>query len=169
MSKKIVDENGNTYVQKKPIYKRVLFWIVAIVIIVMFGSMATKNISSKTISSSPSKSSSKSSSSSKPKVSAEFSAALAKAKTYSDTMSMSKQGIYDQLTSEAGEKFPADAAQYAIDNVKADYNKNALNKAKTYQEKMSMSVDSIHDQLVSAAGEKFTTAQADYAIANLNK
>ena len=32
-------------------------------------------------------------------------AALNKAKIYSDTMHMSKQGIYNQLTSDAGEKF----------------------------------------------------------------
>ena len=49
-------------------------------------------------------------------------------------MHMSKQGIYDQLTSEYGEKFPADAAQYAIDNVEADWNANALEKAKLYQD-----------------------------------
>lgn len=30
---------------------------------------------------------------------------------------MSKKGIYDQLTSEYGEAFPADAAQYAVDNL----------------------------------------------------
>jgi hypothetical protein len=30
---------------------------------------------------------------------------------------MSKQRIYDQLTSEYGEKFNAEAAQYAIDNL----------------------------------------------------
>ena len=44
--------------------------------------------------------------------------ALETAKTYSDTMSMSKAGLYDQLTSEYGEKFTAEEAQYAIDNLK---------------------------------------------------
>ena len=39
MAKKIVDENGNTYVQKKPFYKRVWFWILAVIVIaVIFGS-----------------------------------------------------------------------------------------------------------------------------------
>ena len=32
-------------------------------------------------------------------------------------MHMSKQKIYDQLTSEYGEKFTAEEAQYAIDNL----------------------------------------------------
>ena len=67
-------------------------------------------------------------------VSAEYRNELAKAQQYSDMMHMSKQGIYDQLTSEYGEKFPADAAQYAIDNVEADWNANALEKAKLYQD-----------------------------------
>ena len=47
-------------------------------------------------------------------------------------MHMSKAGIYDQLTSEYGEQFSAEAAQYAIDNVTADWNANALEKAKSY-------------------------------------
>ena len=72
-------------------------------------------------------------------VSAEYRNALAKAQQYSDMMHMSKQGIYDQLTSENGEKFPADAAQYAIDNVEADWNANALEKAKLYRDQGSMS------------------------------
>lgn len=35
MAKKIKDENGNTYVQKKPFYKRVWFWILAIIAIII--------------------------------------------------------------------------------------------------------------------------------------
>ena len=49
------------------------------------------------------------------KVPTEYRNALKKAETYSEMMHMSKKGIYDQLTSEYGEKFDADAAQYAID------------------------------------------------------
>lgn len=94
---------------------------------------------------------------------------MTKAELYSDTLSMSKAGIYDQLTAEYGEQFSEEAAQYAVDNVKADWNANALEKAKTYQESMSMSPAAIHDQLTSEFGEKFTVAEADYAIENLDK
>ena len=80
---------------------------------------------------------------------------------------MSKKGIYNQLTSEYGEKFPADAAQYAIDNLKADYKLNALETAKTYQKSMSMSKQGIYDQLISEYGEKFTEEEAKYAIEHL--
>lgn len=104
-----------------------------------------------------------------PEVSAEYTSALNKATLYATTMSMSKKGVYDQLVSPAGEKFSAAAAQYAVDNVKADWNANALAKAKTYQSQMSMSPSAIHDQLTSDAGEKFTQAEADYAIQHLNK
>lgn len=102
-----------------------------------------------------------------PSVPAEYKSALSKAGSYSSIQHMSKRGIYDQLTSEYGEKFTAPAAQYAIDNLKADYNANALAKAKSYQSQQSMSPAAIHDQLTSDYGEKFTTAEADYAIANL--
>lgn len=128
-------------------------------------SATTTNVSSS--SNQDSSSSSSTSTASASGVSAEYKNALAKAQTYSDTMHMSKQGIYDQLTSEYGEKFPADAAQYAIDNIKADWNANALAKAKMYQDQMNMSASAIHDQLTSEYGEQFTADEADYAIANL--
>ena len=97
----------------------------------------------------------------------EYRNALEKAKSYSDMMHMSKQGIYDQLTSEYGEQFPADAAQYAIDNLDADYKANALAQAKSYQNTMNMSKNAIYDQLTSEYGGKFTAEEAQYAIDNL--
>ena len=98
---------------------------------------------------------------------AEYRSALRKAESYSKNMHMSKAGIYDQLVSEYGEKFSPEAAQYAIDNVQANWNENALYKARSYQEMMAMAPEAIRDQLVSEYGEKFTEEEADYAIANL--
>ena len=43
--------------------------------------------------------------------------ALAKAKSYQSSMSMSKSAIYKQLTSDYGEGFTAEEAQYAIDHL----------------------------------------------------
>lgn len=96
-------------------------------------------------------------------------AALKKAETYYSEMHMSKDSIYDQLTSEYGEKFEDAAAKYAVDKLDAtaDWNDAALKKAKTYQEEMSMSKSAIYDQLTSEYGEKFTAEQAQYAIDNL--
>ena len=101
------------------------------------------------------------------KVPTEYKSALKKAKSYSDIMNMSKAGIYNQLTSEYGEKFSAEAAQYAIDNVEVDWKENALKKARSYQDIMSMSPSAIYDQLVSEYGEMFTAEEAQYAIDNL--
>ncbi|EGT0690814.1 hypothetical protein GW986_13715 [Clostridium perfringens] len=97
----------------------------------------------------------------------EYKSALRKAKVYSDTMSMSKEGLYDQLTSEYGEKFTAEEAQYAVDNLDVNWKENALKKAKVYQETMAMSPSAIYDQLVSEYGEKFTEEEAQYAVDNL--
>lgn len=97
----------------------------------------------------------------------EYKSALRTAETYISTMAMSKAGLYDQLTSEYGEKFTAEAAQYAIDNVDADWKENALKSAQTYQETMAMSPAAIYDQLISEYGEKFTEEEAQYAIDNL--
>lgn len=103
-----------------------------------------------------------------PKVPAEYTSALAQADSYANTMHMSKQGVYDQLTSEYGGQFSAEAGKYAIEHVKADWKANALAKAKDYQKQQSLSPEAIRDQLSSEHGEKFTQAEADYAIAHLN-
>lgn len=97
----------------------------------------------------------------------EYKSALRQAETYSDTMHMSKQGIYDQLVSEYGGQFTEEAAQYAIDNLDANWNENALKSAQNYQETMAMSPAAIYDQLISEYGEKFTEEEAQYAVDNL--
>ena len=103
------------------------------------------------------------------KVSQESKNALKKAELYGNTMHMSKAGVYYQLTSDFGEKFSKEAAQYAINNAKIDYKKQALEKAKLYQEQQAMSKNAIFQQLTSDAGEKFTEEEAQYAINNLDK
>ncbi|MDK8758719.1 Ltp family lipoprotein [Corynebacterium sp. MSK151] len=101
------------------------------------------------------------------KVPTEHKNALRKAEIYANRMHMSKAGIYDQLTSEYGEKFSPEAAQYAMENLEADWNKNALEKARIYQNSMAMSPDAIYEQLTSEYGEQFTPEEAQYAVDNL--
>lgn len=103
------------------------------------------------------------------KVPREHASALKKAESYAKTMSMSKAAIYDQLTSEYGEKFSEEAAQYAMDHLEADFNENALKKAESYQDSMSMSPEAIRDQLTSEHGEQFTQEEADYALEHLEE
>ncbi len=69
----------------------------------------------------------------------EYISALKSSETYSSMMHMSKQAIYDQLVSEYGGQFTPEAAQYAIDNIQADWNANALASAETYSSTMHMS------------------------------
>ena len=166
---------------KKPIYKRVWFWVIAIIIVIGAtggsGTDDSKEINSGNIESEQEVSQNnsknttaenKSENKVENNIPTEYKSALRKAKLYADTMNMSKTGIYDQLTSEYGEKFTVEAAQYAIDNITVDWKENALKKAKSYQETMSMSPAAIYDQLTSEYGEKFTAEEAQYAIDNLN-
>lgn len=188
--KKLFDEHGNEVKGKikKPFYKKVWFWVLAVVLIGIIGgglgdedsanepdtSEVTSSVAEKEVVTEPedevvADKEDEPEEKKKDDVPAEFKSALNKAKTYSDSMNMSKAGVYDQLTSEHGEKFSPEAGQYAIDNVEADWKANALAKGKTYQESMDMSPESVRDQLVSDSGEKFTQEEADYAVENLNK
>lgn len=98
----------------------------------------------------------------------EYQNALTKGLKYANQLFMSKQAVYDQLTSSYGEGFSEDAAQYAIDHMTdVDWNANALEKAKQYYYKMDMSKKAIYDQLTSSYGEQFTSSQAQYAIDHL--
>lgn len=100
----------------------------------------------------------------------EYKNALTKGLQYANQLHMSKKAIYDQLTSSYGEGFPADAAQYAIDNMTGvDWNANALAKAQEYYTGMSMSKSAVYyDQLTSEYGEQFTASEAQYAIDHLD-
>ena len=99
----------------------------------------------------------------------EYVSALGKATMYANQMHMSKKALYEQLISEYGEQFTEDAADYAVEKVKANWKENALNKAKMYQSQMNMSRKAIYDQLISEYGENFTKEEADYALEHLPK
>ena len=143
---------------KKPFYKKWWFWLIVVLIIGMGASggnsedgkgSASSNDTTAVTEGKDTNSSSESSNDSSSSVAngnqettenvapaednvpTEYKSALRKAETYSKTMNMSKAGIYDQLTSEYGEQFPEEAAQYAIDNMEADFKENALKKANT--------------------------------------
>jgi hypothetical protein len=90
--------------------------------------------------------------------------ALASAESYLEMSGFSKQGLYEQLSSSAGEGFTAAEAQYAVDHVDADWNQEAVESARSYLEMSPMSRESLIEQLSSDAGEKFTYEQAVYAV-----
>ncbi len=72
-------------------------------------------------------------------------------------------GLKEQLLYEG---YPDTAAQYAIDNIKTDWNIQALKKAQDYLSYDSFSDAGLREQLIY---EQFTSTEADYAIANINK
>ncbi len=93
--------------------------------------------------------------------------ALRSAQNYVNIMSFSEKGLFEQLTSEYGDQYPEDAAQYAIENVEVDYYEEALEAAKNYQEIMPMSDQELLEQLTSEYGDQYTKEQAQYALDNL--
>lgn len=93
--------------------------------------------------------------------------ALKSAESYLRYSHFSYDGLYKQLTSEYGEGFPPDAAQYAVDNVDVDWNAEAVEAAGSYLEHSPFSRQGLIDQLVSEYGEGFTPEQAEYAVSQV--
>ena len=171
---------------KKPFYKQVWFWIVVVVVVIALASGGNDDKTSTTDNTKTADNTAQESVTEtktetddasveetetevEETVSKEYQNAYKKAESYYSKMHMSKAAVYDQLTSEYGEGFPEDAAQYAVDKLDetADWNDAALQKAISYQEDMAMSKSAIYDQLTSEYGEQFTAEQAQYAIDNL--
>jgi hypothetical protein len=90
--------------------------------------------------------------------------ALQSAESYLAMSGFSKQGLYEQLSSSAGEGFTPAEAQYAVDHVHADWKKEAVESARSYLEMSPMSRSELIQQLSSSAGEGFTYEQALYAV-----
>jgi hypothetical protein len=90
--------------------------------------------------------------------------ALQSAESYLAMSGFSKQGLYEQLSSSAGEGFTPAQAQYAVDHVGADWNKEAVESARSYLQMMPMSKAELIEQLSSSAGDGFTYEQALYAV-----
>jgi Host cell surface-exposed lipoprotein len=90
--------------------------------------------------------------------------ALASAESYLEFSGFSKQGLYEQLSSEYGEGFTPEQAQYAVDHVDANWNQEAVESARSYLEHSPMSRDGLIEQLTSEYGEGFTYEQALYAV-----
>ena len=146
---------------KKPVYKRVWFWVVAAIIVVgatgnTDNSKETNGNSENTIVESETKDN----------IPVEYKSALRKAKFYSDEMNMSKAGLYEILSSEYGEKFTAEAAQYAVDNVGVDWKESALKRAKLYRKAVSLPTEGIYNELTAM---EYTEEEIQYAIDNLDK
>ena len=102
-------------------------------------------------------------------VSVEYINALIKGIQYAKDMHMSKQRVYDQLSSDYGEQFSQDAAAWAVAHMSdIDWKANALVKAKFYRDDMHLSNNRIYQQLTSDYGERFAKDETDYAMAHID-
>lgn len=130
----------------KPLYKKWWFWIVIIIGSACIGYSAGGIVP------------------------IEYKFALTKAQIYNNLRNPSKAELYNVLASEEyGGKFSHESAQYAVDNVKADWKENALKRAKSYQESMPLAPETIYLLLISKDNVEFTEEEARYAVDNLDK
>ena len=90
------------------------------------------------------------------------------AESYIKSMAFSRNGLYQQLTSEYGEQFTDEQASYGIayleDNGKVDRFQEAAESAESYLKYSSFSRDELYNQLTSEYGEGFTAEHAEYAL-----
>lgn len=89
-----------------------------------------------------------------------------KAESYSKNLNISKKKLYNQLTSEYGDAFTEEEANYAIEHANIDWKKNALEQAKIYKKKKMLNYD-IYTKLSSTGGDQFTEEEAEYAVNHL--
>lgn len=95
--------------------------------------------------------------------------ALADAQAFVDSpVPFSYQGLYDHLISAEGGEYTPEAAQFAVDNVNADWNHEAAEAAQGYAANFDMTPEAILDELGAADGGKFTPEQAQAGVATLS-
>ena len=97
--------------------------------------------------------------------------AVKSAQSYLSYSAFSRAGLGQQLTSEYGEGYPAEDAEFAIvyleQNGLVDWNAEAAESAKSYLDYSSFSRDGLFEQLTSEYGEGFTADQANYALSQV--
>ncbi|WP_339000266.1 Ltp family lipoprotein [Lactococcus garvieae] len=178
--------NHSTPKVKKPIYKRIWFWILIVVVVIgingaMNGNSDDKNSSSTSTSSEKKTTESKTKTSTPKKeetkvLTGEEKAldglkgnALAQTKTaisYLNTAHLSKQGLYDQLTSEYGSQMTPEEANAAIARLDplVNWNNLAVVSAQSYRDTGNLTGQALLDQLTSEYGSKFPADQAQYGV-----
>lgn len=90
--------------------------------------------------------------------------ALRAAENYLNLMPFSRQGLINQLSSDAGDGYSVEDATFAADNVGADWKEQAARAAKRYLETMPFSRDGLIEQLSSDAGDGYTLEEATYGV-----
>jgi len=88
--------------------------------------------------------------------------AVRSAKQYLRVKGFSRQGLIQQLSSDAGSGYNVTDATVAVDSLDIDWNEQAARSAKQYLKIMGFSCKGLVQQLSSDAGDGYTVNQATY-------
>ena len=88
--------------------------------------------------------------------------AVRSAKQYLSISGFSRDGLIEQLSSDAGDGYEIGDATFAVDSLNNDWNSEAVRSAKQYLSISGFSCDGLIEQLSSSAGDKYTVSQATY-------
>jgi len=88
--------------------------------------------------------------------------AVRSAKQYLSMMPFSRDGLIQQLSSDAGDGYVVADATVAVDSLNIDWNKEAARSAKQYLSMQGFSCKGLIQQLSARAGDKYTKDQATY-------
>jgi len=88
--------------------------------------------------------------------------AVRSAKQYLDISGFSRNGLIQQLSSDAGDGYKVADATVAVDSLNIDWNKQAAKSAKQYLSISGFSCKGLVEQLSSSAGDGYTKSQAAY-------
>jgi hypothetical protein len=88
--------------------------------------------------------------------------AVRSAKQYLSMSGFSRDGLIQQLSSDAGDSYEIADATFAVDSLNIDWNNEAVRSAKQYLSFSGFSCDGLIEQLSSDAGDKYTLSQASF-------
>lgn len=88
--------------------------------------------------------------------------AVRSAEQYINMTGFSRNGLIEQLSSDAGSGYEVNDATVAVDSLNIDWNKQAVRSAEQYLDMMGFSCDGLVEQLSSSAGSKYTVDEANY-------
>ena len=95
------------------------------------------------------------------------------AKNYLEFSGFSKQGLIDQLSSEYGDNYPVDVAEFAVnaleENGEVDWVEECKESAQSYLDFSSFSKEGLIEQLTSEYGDKYTQEEAEAAVEEVYK
>jgi hypothetical protein len=88
--------------------------------------------------------------------------AVRSAEQYLSMTGFSRDGLIEQLSSDAGDGYSVADATVAVDSLDVDWKENAAKSARQYLSMSGFSCQGLIEQLSSKAGDKYTVDQATY-------